>query len=120
MRDALDATGSAGAVPVDQGLYSYGARLDSQRIYGESSDLMSADDDLHDVVLRAWAAHIAPRLGLYGVELAADAVSAAQKGRTEACARDPRRGVSWEAIGKATGNGSLVGAPAVVPMSTFG
>lgn len=69
-----------------------------RRIYSDTADL---DEDIRDVLMQEWQAHVAPTRGTADVRYAADEADAAQS-RLAAAVRSAReQGASWEAIGKA-------------------
>ncbi|WP_194829229.1 hypothetical protein [Nocardia sp. XZ_19_231] len=69
-----------------------------RRIYSEAADL---DEDVQDVLMQEWEAHIAPTRGTAEVRYLADEADDVQS-RLAAAVRSAReQGASWEAIGKA-------------------
>ncbi|MEU6584364.1 hypothetical protein [Nocardia sp. NPDC046763] len=74
--------------------------LDELRIYSDKARL---PEEIEDLILDAWEEHIAPTLGTYPVELAANEVAEAQTRLTEAVLAARAQGASWDAIGKAAG-----------------
>lgn len=60
-------------------------------------------EEIEDLILAEWEQHIRPLQGCYEVELAAEALSEAQRQLTAAVRSAREQGASWDAIGQAAG-----------------